>query len=116
MSLSRRSFVGRVGHVSAFTAGALALGGRGAEAAAGFGAIDLEMHRQQVGVVADAQVGHDAAADVQLPAGGGGAAAALARLCPQVVQNAAALGTVAPQLEHAMVSLTRTGLPRRPGR
>lgn len=36
MSLSRRSFVGRVGHVSAFTAGALALGGRGAEAAAGW--------------------------------------------------------------------------------
>lgn len=36
MSLSRRSFVGRVGHVGAFTAGALALGGRGAEAAAGW--------------------------------------------------------------------------------
>lgn len=43
------------------------------------------------------------------PAGaGGGGAAAAAIGCPQPVQNEAAAGTSVPQLEHAIVSLTRS--------
>jgi hypothetical protein len=57
-----------------------------------------------------ASAGGGGGVDTGGAAGGGGAAAAAAerRGWPQPVQNAAAAGTSVPQLEHVVVSLTRS--------